>query len=152
MKKIIDSSDSDLNERIRLAQTEDSLTALEDDVRDLSVKLDKLELEPVITLTVDGLNIKVEPHWIKNKYPLSEIIEAAVHHDSVDKTEKYLRNKYSPMSGVPHEHIADETGLEHAQIYNWLGELGLLRQGQHMKQVTPFIDFEIAAQMAVVGL
>jgi len=108
--------------------------------------------EPVVIMDIDGLKVRVLPHWIKMKIPINEVVEAALYHDSIDKTEKYLRNKYSPMNGVPFEYIQEETGLEMIQIRNWLAEEGFIEPNQRLAQAIPFIPFEVAASMSISAL
>ncbi len=146
MKKIVDTSDSDLNERIALAQTEDNLTALENDVKDMSIQLDKLE--PLVTMNIDGLEIVVEQHWIKNKVPVDEIIAGVLHNDQLTKTEKYLRNKYEAFEGVPFEYVSHETGLDNGTVLDWLVNSDIIKTARGRKG-NLFVPFMTVAQMAV---
>ncbi len=105
--------------------------------------------EPVVTMSIDGLVVRILPHWVKNKIPVDEIISAALYHDSVEKTEKYLRNKYEGFNGIPVEFIHEETGLELNQVKNWLVSLGMLESHQRLAQTIKFVPFDVAAQMSI---
>ena len=105
----------------------------------------------VIELNIDGLITKIEPHWIANKVPVGEIIEAALYHDAVSKTEKYLRDRYDGYNGVPFDRIAEETGLEQSRVLDWLINSGELDSRKHSRN-NLFVAFSVVAQMAVMAL